>query len=524
MEGIELKHEQQTHQNDLKLRIVELQRELEQSEISRAKYFDLYDRAPVGFLTLDEQGVILEANLTAAALLCMAVDALVMHPLSNFILPDDRDSYVLKQKLCRETGVGRDWETRLVRPDGSSFWVQCQFADAPAATSAPGIYHITLTVIDQRKQFEAEMIRDKALLRCIIDSVGDLIYIKDRNGVYRACNKASEAFIGLPESEQIGKTDFDFFDADIARVIREFDQHILSSGKESRVEEWVTYLDGSRGLLDSLKAPYYGPDGEQLGLVGISRDITERKRAEEALLQAHDELEQRVAERTHSLQTALRELESFSYTISHDLRAPLRHINSHLAILTEDFGDLLPPKALRLLDRTRSASQRMSDLIDDILELARVSRTHLMKKSINLSDLATLVCNSLKEAEPHRTVEFKICDGLAAQGDKPLLMQVLVNLFGNAWKYTSQNSEARIEFGKVVDAGRDNFYVKDNGVGFDMAYADKLFDEFQRLHGSEFEGNGIGLATVKRIIDRHGGKVWAESKPGAGATFYFTMP
>ena len=327
----------------------------------------------------------------------------------------------------------------------------------------------------------------------------------------------------MPECEVIGKTDFDLFDRAIAEVIQEFDQQILASGKERRVEEWMTYLDGSRGLLDSIKAPYYGPDGEQLGLVGISRDITERKRAEEALLLAHEELERRVAKRTLSLQTALREQESFSYSVSHDLRAPLRHTNSYLAILSEDFGEMLPPKAHRLMDRARKASRRMDNLIDDILELARVSRTHLTKKSINLSELATLVCNSLEESEPHRTVELVISDGLRTQGDKPLVMQLMVNLFGNAWKYTSKNPSARIEFGKVVDADLDIFYVKDNGVGFDMAYSDKLFGEFQRLHGLEFEGNGIGLATVKRIIDRHRGKIWAESKVNEGATFYFTL-
>ena len=505
------------------MQILELQRKLKESETSRSKYFELYDLAPVGYLTLNEQGVVLEANLTAATMFGMNRDALEMQPISHFILPDDLDTYLLKQKFCMETGVSQDWEIRMSRPDGSSFWVQLHFADTQDSPCAPVVYQITLTVIDERKQFEAEIVRDKALLRCIIDSVGDLIYIKDMNGVYRACNKASEAFIGLPECEQIGKTDFDFFDRDIAEVIQEFDQQILVSGKEDRKEEWVTYQDGSRGLLDSIKAPYYSPEGEHLGLVGISRDITERKRAEEALLLAHEELEQRVAERTLSLQTALREHESFSYSISHDLRSPLRHINSYVTILAEDFGDLLPPKAHRLLDRTRAASLRMGNLIDDILELARVSRTHLTKKSINLSELAAIVCNSLKEAEPHRKVKFKISDGLAAQGDKPLMMQLMVNLLGNAWKYTSKNPAARIEFGKVVDSDRDIFYVRDNGVGFDMQYSDKLFGEFQRLHGSEFEGNGIGLATVKRIIDRHGGKVWAESKINEGATFYFTL-
>ena len=255
----------------------------------------------------------------------------------------------------------------------------------------------------------------------------------------------------------------------------------------------------------------------------LEGELGEREVAEKLLTELNTELDLRVHERTGQLESALREQESFSYSVSHDLRAPLRHINSYVTILSEDFGDVLPPKAHRLLDRTRSAIRRMGNLIDDILELARVSRTHLAKKSINLSELATLVCNSLQEAEPHRDVELIINDGLRTQGDKPLVMQLMVNLLGNAWKYTSKNPAARIEFGKVVDVDQDIFYVKDNGVGFDMQYSDKLFGEFQRLHGSEFEGNGIGLATVKRIIDRHGGKVWAESTVNEGATFYFSL-
>ena len=282
-------HDLQADQVELKTQNVELQRKLKESEALRTKYFDLYDHAPVGYLTLNEQRVILETNLTAATMFGMEKDALVMQPISHFILPDDLDTYFRKQMLCMETGVGQDWEIRMSRPDGSSFWAHLQFADAQENTSVPVVYQITLTVIDERKQFEAEIIRDKALLRCIIDSVGDLIYIKDMNGVYRACNKASEAFIGLPECEQIGKTDFDFFDKDIAEVIQEFDQQILASGKENRKEESVTYRDGSRRLLDSIKAPYYGPDGEQLGLVGISRDITERKQIEKALYDSEEQ-------------------------------------------------------------------------------------------------------------------------------------------------------------------------------------------------------------------------------------------
>jgi len=247
-------------------------------------------------------------------------------------------------------------------------------------------------------------------------------------------------------------------------------------------------------------------------------------RAEVSLQQLNEELEQRVAERTRSLETSLREQESFSSTVSHDLRAPLRHIDSYLSILGEDFGDLLPGPAHLLLDRSRIASRRMARLIDDLLELSRVSRTSLTSQVVNLSELAAQASSWLHEMEPQRRVEVVIRGGLKVRGDKSLLRQMMVNLLDNAWKYTSRIPEARIEFGKVSVAEQEIFYLKDNGVGFDMAYSDKLFGEFQRLHGPEYEGTGIGLATVKRIVERHCGRVWAESKPGEGATFYFLLP
>jgi signal transduction histidine kinase len=248
------------------------------------------------------------------------------------------------------------------------------------------------------------------------------------------------------------------------------------------------------------------------------------KQAEEALLLAHENLELKVNERTLCLETALRELESFSYSVSHDLRSPLTQINSFVTIMSEEFGALLPPQAISLVDRTLAESRRMGKLIDALLELARVSRTQMIKKRVNLSALATRVCDGLREGDPDRPVEIVISDGLIVQADKSLLIQLMVNLLGNAWKYTSAGPNAHIEFGKEVVAGEEIFYVSDNGVGFDMAYSDKLFKEFQRLHGSEYEGTGIGLATVKRIVDRHGGRVWAVSKPNEGATFYFTLP
>ena len=258
-------------------------------------------------------------------------------------------------------------------------------------------------------------------------------------------------------------------------------------------------------------------------LVGYLAIALVKFRTEESLRKLNEELDHRVQERTTLLERSLKELEAFSYSVSHDLRAPLRHINSYLSIMSEEFGDILPTEVHGFLDRSRAASGRMGNLIDDLLELSRVGRTNLVKKTVNLSELATHASDWLFESEPHRTVEFVISDGLRARGDDPLLMQLMVNLLGNAWKYTATNPAARIEFGKEVVSGKDIFYIRDNGVGFDMAYSDKLFGAFQRLHGAEYEGNGIGLATVKRIIERHGGKVWADSKVNEGATFYFSL-
>jgi len=265
-------------------------------------------------------------------------------------------------------------------------------------------------------------------------------------------------------------------------------------------------------------------DGQVDYVLALYDDITQRKRVEREIETLQSSLEQRVQERTAQLETAMSEQESFSYSVSHDLRSPLRHINSYLGILEEEFSRALPDEAHDYLRRARGASVKMGQLIDDLLELARVSRSKLVKETIDLSALAAGVISVLRENDPERVAEIKITPGLTAQGDKILIGQVLENLLGNAWKYSARRECTRLEFG-VQGAGREKaFFVRDNGAGFDMAYQDKLFGAFQRLHGEEYEGTGIGLATVKRIMERHGGAVWADAEPDAGATFYFRFP
>lgn len=245
----------------------------------------------------------------------------------------------------------------------------------------------------------------------------------------------------------------------------------------------------------------------------LAEEVAERKRAEEAL-----------ADRTAALEAANEELEAFSYSVSHDLQAPLRSLDGFSQALLEDYANKLDAEAVNYLTRIREATQRMGHLIDDLLNLSHVTRTEMHQEKVHLSGLAKSITAELEQHDPDRRVTFVIQEGLKAEGDLRLLRVVLENLLGNSWKFTSKHPRARIEFGLVQREGEPVYFVRDDGAGFDMAFQAKLFGPFQRLHTPrEFEGTGIGLATVQRIIRRHGGRIWAEGEVEKGATFYFTL-
>ncbi|OWY66196.1 histidine kinase [cyanobacterium TDX16] len=256
-------------------------------------------------------------------------------------------------------------------------------------------------------------------------------------------------------------------------------------------------------------------------LAELRAEIVERQQAEQRAQELNQGLQQAIVE----LKAVNKELEAFSYSVSHDLRAPLRSIDGFSQALLEDCLDQLDATGQDYLRRIRFASQRMGQLIDDLLTLSRVTRSEMQRESVDLSRVASRICTNLQQTHPEQQVEFVVQPGLVAQGDPRLLEVVLENLLNNAWKFTSRQSQAKIEFGAIAqENGILVYFVRDDGVGFDMVYVDKLFRPFQRLHGmNEFSGNGIGLATVQRIVHRHGGRVWAEGALARGATFYFTL-
>ncbi len=357
------------------------------------------------------------------------------------------------------------------------------------------------------------------------------VFVKDQAGrvVYLSDNYVD--LIGIPSEDAIGKSMDQIFPPELATSMMEDDRRVMREGKPVEI---VEELAGK--IYSSLKFPIL-IDGEPKFLVGYTMDITERTLALREIERMNETLEQRVRERTELLNAANKELEAFSYSVSHDLRSPLRALDGFSHCLAQEYASRLDEQGLHYLDRIQDAARRMGQLISDLLDMARITRTDFERKPVDLSVLAAAAVEALRSENPGREMEIAIESGLVASGNANLLAIAMDNLIGNAWKFTGATPRAKIEFGRSptsatsvasedpLSRGRETeYFVRDNGVGFDMAYVDKLFKPFQRLHGkNEFSGTGIGLATVQRIVERHGGRIRAEASPGAGACFYFTL-
>ncbi|HTZ17670.1 MAG TPA: PAS domain S-box protein [Dissulfurispiraceae bacterium] len=668
-------HELQVHQIELEMQNEELRNTQDELETARKKYFALYDLAPVGYITVGGNGIILESNLTAATLLSVKRANVIGQPLTRFIYGEDQDIYNLHLKKLLETGVAQSYELRMLKADGAPFWAYLEAA-AEQDDSDADKCHIVLNDISERKQVEAtnlflsqyywtksgdyffkalaqhlasnlamdfvcidrlvadelyaqtlavyfdgkfednieyalkdtpcgvlvdrkiccfpskvrylfpndtvlqemsaesyagvtlfssegkpigliavigrtplssphraeqilKLVADRAaselerkdteeLLRqseafnkSIIDSSTDCIKVLDVQGRLQYMSPNGRKTLGIVDMQPfVGMHYADFWKGPVKEEVRQAIEKAKTGG-HGNFRGYCPTLDGTPKWWDVSIAPILNTQQDSNSILVISRDITDRKWAEDQIKMLNDDL----LERNDKLEFTNKELDAFSSSVSHDLRAPLRQMAGFAELLQKKLADDTDKTTHQYLTSIIAASRKMGMLIDDLLAFSHIGRKELQTRKVSLNSLLKEVVSEIQDELRERQVSWKIDELPDVLGDRSLLRLVLVNLVSNAVKFTSSRSQAEIKIGCKDEDDRFTCSVSDNGVGFDMKYADKLFGVFQRLHPQEeFEGTGIGLANVQRIISRHGGKVWAEGVVGQGATFYFTLP
>jgi len=407
-------------------------------------------------------------------------------------------------------------EFRLIRKDGSVCWISESCRCEQGATSAELILYGTSRDITARKNAEAATREVETLFNMVLEHSPVYLFFKDENIRVTRLSRNYETLLGMPLEQIVGKSMVELFPSEFARKIEADDQQVLRDGVALVVDE-----EFAGRTFKTFKFPI-SLDGQPPLLAGFTVDVTDLKKVQGELLTLNENLERLVAERTASLEKINADLAGFSYAISHELRAPITRIQGFSAILNEVCKG--SEEVAFMASRIEYASRELQTVVDSILMLSRMSLMELSLQSVDLSGMAERKLEKLHAENPERTVEVVVMPGVEAVADPGLLNVCLDNLLGNAFKYTSQTPAACIEFGLLDTAGKKVYFVRDNGAGFDMTYSEKLYAPFQRLHQhQEFSGSGIGLATVKRIITRHGGEIWAESCVGQGATFYFTL-
>lgn len=371
-----------------------------------------------------------------------------------------------------------------------------------------------------RHQSLCRLREQEALLRATLNSIHDGVVTTDAADNVHFVNPVAETLTGWPAGDAYRQRLNNIVQLISATTGTPVE---LNEGLTHNDEQALKHKDGGVHEVEPSAALIRTEFGATLGRVIVLRDVTERRAAIRQIQKLNGELEQRVQERTAELESANRDLQAITYSMAHDLRAPLRAIDGYSQCITEDHAEQLGDKGVMHLARLRAAAARMSNLIDGLLELARISRTECRRETVDLSTLAHDLCSDLRAGSPDRTVEAAIQPGITAVGDRHLLYVVLENLLGNAWKFTAHADFPRIEFGTHREGGRTIYFVRDNGVGFAMQDATQLYSAFSRLHGTQFPGNGVGLAIVERALRRMNGHIWSHSEPGLGATFYFAL-
>jgi PAS domain S-box-containing protein len=478
---------------------------------------DLLEAIPDAIAIVSTNGVILSVNSHAEHMFGYGRGELTGRLIESLVPQAFRQAHGEYRELYsaepKARGLNATPDLRAVRRDGSEFYVEISLS--AFVTKDGTVILSAITDITERRKIETH-------LRGLLEAVPEALVVANQEGEIVLVNAQVEKVFGYRSQELVGKQ-IELLIPERFRVGHRVHRTSYCADPQARPmgagrELFGAHKDGREFPVEVSLSPL-ATDGGVLVLSAI-RDTTEQKQVEEKIRKLNTELEHSNA----GLLAVNKELEGFSYSVAHDLRAPLRAIDGFSLAVIEDCADRLRPQDKAYLDRVRAAAARMGQLIDDMLNLARTARCELIRSRVDLSSMAREIADQFRKAESERRVTFSISADLAVDADPTLLRAALENLLGNAWKFTSKRSEARIEVGSTAESGQLVFFVRDNGAGFDMKYADKLFGIFQRLHDvSEFPGTGVGLATVQRIVHRHGGRIWADSVSGHGATFYFTL-
>lgn len=483
---------------------------------SEALFRKLLESAPDAVVIADIRGRILLVNSQAEKWFGYDRDELPGQPVEILVPRHLRDRHAahrtayMTAPITRGMGIGLDLYG--VRKDGNLFPVEISLS--PLETNQGTIVMSVIRDVTERHASEARF-------RAVTEHANDAIISADARGDIIYFNKAAERCFGYAAEEVLGKALTMLIPERHREAHRQGLQRFTTTERPRVIGRSVVLeglrRDGSEFPLELSLASWCM--GDEMYFTGVIRDITERQNNEQRIM----ELNTSLLRHTEELESVNKELEAFSYSVSHDLRAPLRAIDGFSQILLEDYADRLDEEGRSYLERVRNGARRMGNLIDDLLKLSRVTRAEFNVEGVDLSALAVEIAREL-DGQAARKPDMVIAPDIHVHGDPRLLRVALYNLLDNAWKFSAKNPDARVEFGAIPRESGTVYFVRDNGVGFDVRYIDKLFNAFQRLHDAgEFPGTGIGLATVKRVVLRHGGKIWAESADGRGAAFYFTL-